>query len=148
MRFARIGPAGHERGAVVDDDGAARLLPRDWGDIDEGFWTGVRHADAAQRWADGVLTDVASASQRVGSPIARPGKIVCVGLNYRDHAAETGAPIPHEPILFMKAPSCVVAPSTTSWSRAGRPRPIGKSSSAWSSGRRPGTWTRRPMRPA
>jgi 2-keto-4-pentenoate hydratase/2-oxohepta-3-ene-1,7-dioic acid hydratase in catechol pathway len=47
---------------------------------------------------------------RVGAPVARPGKIVCIGLNYRDHAAETGADIPAEPVVFMKDPSTVVGP--------------------------------------
>ncbi|HVL64742.1 MAG TPA: fumarylacetoacetate hydrolase family protein [Actinomycetota bacterium] len=47
---------------------------------------------------------------RLGPPIARPGKIVCVGLNYRDHAAETGAPLPEKPLLFNKLPTCVIGP--------------------------------------
>ena len=47
---------------------------------------------------------------RVGPPIARPGKIVCVGLNYLDHAQETGATVPHEPVVFMKDPSTMVGP--------------------------------------
>jgi 2-keto-4-pentenoate hydratase/2-oxohepta-3-ene-1,7-dioic acid hydratase in catechol pathway len=47
---------------------------------------------------------------RIGPPVARPGKIVCIGLNYRDHAEETGAAIPAEPIIFMKAPNTVVGP--------------------------------------
>ena len=49
-------------------------------------------------------------SLRVGAPIARPGKVVCVGLNYRDHARETGAEPPSEPVVFMKDPSTVVGP--------------------------------------
>jgi 2-keto-4-pentenoate hydratase/2-oxohepta-3-ene-1,7-dioic acid hydratase in catechol pathway len=50
------------------------------------------------------------AGQRLGAPVARPHKVVCVGLNYRDHAAETGAEIPAEPVLFMKASNTVVGP--------------------------------------
>src|SRR5690606_23934167 len=47
---------------------------------------------------------------RVGAPIARPGKVVCIGLNYRDHAAESGAEVPAEPVVFMKASNTVVGP--------------------------------------
>ena len=55
-----------------------------------------------------VDLDLATAGNRLAPPIARPGKVVCIGLNYRDHAAETGASIPAEPVLFMKDPSTVV----------------------------------------
>jgi len=101
---------GRERAAVVDADGVARYLPEAWGDIDESFWT-ARRVDGAPDLVAGIsLTDAAPSFERVGPPIARPGKVVCVGLNYRDHARETGADLPAEPILFMKAPSCVVGP--------------------------------------
>ena len=51
-----------------------------------------------------------AAAMRRGAPVARPGKVVCIGLNYRDHAAETGAEIPTEPIVFMKDPMTVIGP--------------------------------------
>jgi 2-keto-4-pentenoate hydratase/2-oxohepta-3-ene-1,7-dioic acid hydratase in catechol pathway len=51
--------------------------------------------------------------ERFGPPLARPGKIVCIGLNYRDHAAETGAEIPAEPVMFLKTPDTVVGPDDT-----------------------------------
>ncbi|HVB70508.1 MAG TPA: fumarylacetoacetate hydrolase family protein [Acidimicrobiales bacterium] len=110
MRFSRVGPAGSERASVVDVDGVARYLPEAWGDIDGGFWSSRRGDGAPDLAAAISLTDVASSTERLGPPLARPGKVVCVGLNYRDHARETGATIPTEPILFMKAPSCVVGP--------------------------------------
>ncbi|MFD0823528.1 fumarylacetoacetate hydrolase family protein, partial [Micromonospora zhanjiangensis] len=47
---------------------------------------------------------------RVGAPVARPGKVVCIGLNYRDHAAETGAPVPDRPVVFLKDPATVIGP--------------------------------------
>jgi len=50
---------------------------------------------------------------RIGAPIARPGKVVCIGLNYFEHAAETGATVPSEPVVFMKAPSTVIGPDDT-----------------------------------
>jgi 2-keto-4-pentenoate hydratase/2-oxohepta-3-ene-1,7-dioic acid hydratase in catechol pathway len=62
--------------------------------------------DAAARGALDVLVD--ADSLRIGSPIAAPGKIVCIGLNYKDHADETGAEIPSEPVVFMKDPSTVI----------------------------------------
>ncbi|GAA3639347.1 fumarylacetoacetate hydrolase family protein [Microbacterium awajiense] len=57
--------------------------------------------------------DIDLTSTRIGSPIAQPGKVVCVGLNYRQHAAEAQMPIPEEPILFMKAPYTVQGPNDT-----------------------------------
>ena len=50
------------------------------------------------------------AGKRIGAPIARPHQILCIGLNYRDHAAETGQPVPHEPILFTKSPNTLIGP--------------------------------------
>ncbi len=94
---------------VLDAEGVARLLPESFGDVDEAFWTGGGVAESARLLASGSLPAAAD-DVRVGAPIARPGKVVCVGLNYRDHANETGAAIPTEPILFMKAPTCVVGP--------------------------------------
>jgi 2-keto-4-pentenoate hydratase/2-oxohepta-3-ene-1,7-dioic acid hydratase in catechol pathway len=56
----------------------------------------------------GALPVIEAAGLRYGAPLARPGKIICIGLNYRDHAAETGATLPTEPVLFLKAPDTVV----------------------------------------
>ncbi|HEY7485530.1 MAG TPA: fumarylacetoacetate hydrolase family protein [Streptosporangiaceae bacterium] len=110
MKLLRVGPAGAERPALLAADGTLRDLSgltRDvgGGDIDGHFLAsdtlaGVRAEDLPR------LDDPG----RVGPPIARPGKVVCLGLNYRDHAAETGAEPPAEPILFMKASNTVVGP--------------------------------------
>lgn len=54
---------------------------------------------------------VVPAGTRLGAPFARPSKIVCIGLNYKDHAAETGAKIPEEPIIFMKSTTALVGPN-------------------------------------
>ena len=56
------------------------------------------------------LPRVSTRDVRVGAPVARPTKIICIGLNYRKHAEETGSPFPSEPIIFMKAPDCLVGP--------------------------------------
>ncbi|GAB3960248.1 fumarylacetoacetate hydrolase family protein [Micromonospora vulcania] len=63
--------------------------------------------------ADSLQPLAGAADLRIGAPISRPGKIVCIGLNYRDHAAETGAAIPTEPVVFMKDPCTVVGPFDT-----------------------------------
>jgi 2-keto-4-pentenoate hydratase/2-oxohepta-3-ene-1,7-dioic acid hydratase in catechol pathway len=107
MRLARIGDRGQERPAVWD--GAAwRDLTGIANDIDAAFIaTGLDRARKALR-AD-PLPEI-EAADRFGPPLADIGKIICIGLNYRDHAAETGAVEPTEPVVFMKAPDTVVGP--------------------------------------
>ncbi|UWE08278.1 fumarylacetoacetate hydrolase family protein [Actinacidiphila bryophytorum] len=113
MKLLRVGPAGAERPALLDQDGVVRDLSGLVTDID-----GALLADAgamariAAAAADGSLP-AADASLRVGPPLTRIGKIVCIGLNYHDHAAETGAQVPGEPVVFMKAPDTVVGPTDT-----------------------------------
>jgi 2-keto-4-pentenoate hydratase/2-oxohepta-3-ene-1,7-dioic acid hydratase in catechol pathway len=108
MRLARMGPAGRERPVVQDDDGGWRDLSGLTPDVDRRFLAaglpGVREALDA-----GSLPAIDSPG-RFGPPLADPGKIVCIGLNYRDHAAETGATVPSEPIVFLKTPDTVVGP--------------------------------------
>jgi 2-keto-4-pentenoate hydratase/2-oxohepta-3-ene-1,7-dioic acid hydratase in catechol pathway len=111
MRLVRVGEPGSERAAVLGADGSIRRLPSSLGDIDAGFWTDGR-ADATRRLLDAdELNEVIEGPVRYGPPIAKPEKVVCIGLNYRDHAKESGAAIPTEPIVFMKAPNCVVGPN-------------------------------------
>ncbi|WP_037603685.1 fumarylacetoacetate hydrolase family protein [Streptacidiphilus rugosus] len=116
MRFLRLGPRGAERPTVLDpiDDGRERYLSLDdvTRDIDGPFLASggidlVREAVAA-----GTLPELAPppGGWRIGAPVARPGKVVCIGLNYRDHAEETGAAIPERPVVFMKDPGTVVGP--------------------------------------
>lgn len=115
MRFLRTGPVGQERPVVTTEAGTFALDPvleaLGVTDVGPAFFAagGVAATDAAL--AEGSLTPVDIADRRLGAPIARPGKIVCIGLNYRDHAAETGAAIPDEPIVFMKDPSTIVGPN-------------------------------------
>ncbi|MFE5947516.1 fumarylacetoacetate hydrolase family protein [Streptomyces sp. NPDC056480] len=112
MRVLRVGEAGAERLAVLD--GAGGLLDA------SGIADDIDHRSLA----DGVLDRLAEAVAagalpalegrddrvRVGAPVARPGKVVCIGLNYRDHAEETGAELPAEPVVFMKDPWTVSGP--------------------------------------
>ncbi len=109
MKLLRVGPAGSERPAVLDDAGTVRDLSGVVADIDAAFLAGDGIALARAALAGGELP-VVPAGERIGPPIARPGKIVCIGLNYRDHAAETGATLPSEPVLFFKAPNTVIGP--------------------------------------
>ncbi|KOV86923.1 2-hydroxyhepta-2,4-diene-1,7-dioate isomerase [Streptomyces sp. NRRL WC-3618] len=106
----RVGARGQERPAVRTDDGRLLDLSSMTNDIDGAFLAsgGVGRARAAL--TAGELPELDPDGLRIGAPVARPGKIVCVGLNYRDHAAETGAAIPARPVVFMKDPGTVVGP--------------------------------------
>jgi len=109
VKLLRVGAPGEERPAVRTDDGRLLDLSGVTSDIDGAFLAsdGVERARVAL--AQGALPELEHGG-RIGSPVARPGKVVCVGLNYRDHAAETGAAIPPRPVVFMKDPSTVVGP--------------------------------------
>lgn len=106
MRFARIGDKGRERPALLDHDGIAYDLSSVTPDIDGAFLDGDGPQRAARALAEGGLPRLAPG--RFGPPIAGVGKIVCAGLNYRAHAAESGQAPPAEPILFLKAPDTIV----------------------------------------
>ncbi|MFD9127694.1 fumarylacetoacetate hydrolase family protein [Kitasatospora sp. NPDC059571] len=110
MKLLRIGAPGEEVPAVRGEDGRVFALSELTGDVDGAFLAsgGVERARAAL--AAGELPEVDVTGLRVGAPVARPGKVVCVGLNYRDHAEETGAAIPARPVVFMKDPATVVGP--------------------------------------
>jgi 2-keto-4-pentenoate hydratase/2-oxohepta-3-ene-1,7-dioic acid hydratase in catechol pathway len=104
MKLARIGAAGHERPAVSSDGDSWFSLEPVAADVDIDL---LGRLDEVRAALDaGRLPPVTP--DRFGAPLARPGKIVCIGLNYRDHAAETGAEIPAEPVVFLKAPDTVV----------------------------------------
>ncbi|MDJ0461092.1 fumarylacetoacetate hydrolase family protein [Streptomyces sp. H27-C3] len=114
MKLLRVGTVGAERPALLDGDGTLRDLSGVVTDInggllaDEAALGRVRAAAAA-----GDLPVIDAEGTRVGPPLAGIGKIVCIGLNYHDHAAEAGAAIPAEPIIFFKAPDTVVGPHDT-----------------------------------
>jgi 2-keto-4-pentenoate hydratase/2-oxohepta-3-ene-1,7-dioic acid hydratase in catechol pathway len=112
VTFARRGPIGQEIPVIMQGDTAYDLRGLTH-DIDGAFLASGGIAAARAALAAGELPELETASLRVGAPIARPGKIVCVGLNYRDHAEETGAAIPAEPVVFMKDPSTLVGPFDT-----------------------------------
>jgi len=110
MRLLRVGPAGDERPAVLDSEGRMFDLSDTVSEIN-GAWlagNGIEQARAAL--AAGGLPEL-DQEVRIGPPIARPGKVVCIGLNYSDHAEETHAELPTEPVVFMKAPNTVIGPN-------------------------------------
>ncbi|MEU6536609.1 fumarylacetoacetate hydrolase family protein [Streptomyces sp. NPDC047000] len=114
MKLLRVGTAGAERPALLDESGVLRDLSGVVDDIDgallaDGAALG-RVRDAAE---GGELPVLDADGLRIGAPVARIGKIVCIGLNYHDHARETGAQPPAEPVIFFKAPDTVVGPDDT-----------------------------------
>ncbi|MEO3857232.1 fumarylacetoacetate hydrolase family protein [Acrocarpospora sp. B8E8] len=112
MRLVRVGDRGGERPAVLADDG--RLLDLgdllDGSDLDGDFFASDGISRIRTAVAEGALPELDGGGLRIGAPIARPGKVVCIGLNYRDHAEESGAQPPDEPVVFMKASNTVVGP--------------------------------------
>ncbi|MGC0314920.1 fumarylacetoacetate hydrolase family protein [Kitasatospora acidiphila] len=110
MKLLRIGAPGAETPAVRTDDGQTFDLSGLTGDIDGEFFAagGIGKVQAAL--AEGSLPLLETSGLRIGAPVARPGKVVCVGLNYRDHAEETGAAVPERPVVFMKDPATVSGP--------------------------------------
>ena len=109
MKLLRHGPAGREKPGIVDADGRIRDLAGVVGDIDLRELTPQRLAEL-ERIDPASLPEVAG-TQRLGPCVAPIGKVVCVGLNYSDHAAESGMPVPTEPILFLKPSSAVCGPN-------------------------------------
>ncbi|MGH7291469.1 MAG: fumarylacetoacetate hydrolase family protein, partial [Myxococcota bacterium] len=111
MRLMRLGEPGTERPVVRVDADHYVDVSDVISDYDESFFAdGMDELRGvfARRCADGEVRGFAG--ERVGPPIARPHQILCIGLNYRDHAEETGQAIPEEPILFTKPPNTLVGP--------------------------------------
>jgi 2-keto-4-pentenoate hydratase/2-oxohepta-3-ene-1,7-dioic acid hydratase in catechol pathway len=111
MKLIRFGDPGRERPGLQLEDGTRVDASGLGSDYDEAFFGG----DGLSRlraWsaASAAKAPRVPAGTRLGPPVARPSKIVCIGLNYRDHAAETGAEIPKEPVIFFKATSSLVGP--------------------------------------
>src|SRR5689334_22867042 len=112
MRLFRFGPAEDERPGVILEDGTRIDVSGFGQDFDEGFFGGDglarlgswldTHAARAPRVAEGV---------RLAPPACRPSKIVCVGLNYHEHAREQGVAPPKEPVLFLKATTSYCGPN-------------------------------------
>jgi 2-keto-4-pentenoate hydratase/2-oxohepta-3-ene-1,7-dioic acid hydratase in catechol pathway len=108
MKLMRVGPLGQEKPAILDKDGKVRDLSGHVADIGgaaispEGL-ARIAAIDPAS------LPEIAVA--RIGACVSGTGKFICIGLNYSDHAAETGATVPPEPVIFMKATSAICGPN-------------------------------------
>jgi 2,4-didehydro-3-deoxy-L-rhamnonate hydrolase len=113
MYLMRIGPIGSERPVVWIDDTHYLDVSDVVGVFNEWFFGSeglTRLGEVVrERTAAGELREFAG--ERIGAPIARPHQILCIGLNYSDHAAETGAAVPEEPILFTKSPNTLIGPN-------------------------------------
>ena len=106
MKLLRYGPKGQEKPGLLDKDGQIRDLSSVVKDID-----GKVLADlSAIRAAKVDSLPVAASGVRIAEPVGKVGKFLCIGLNYSDHAAESGMPEPSEPIIFMKATSAIIGP--------------------------------------
>ncbi len=109
MRLLRVGPRGSEKPAALDSNGKIRDLSSIISDVD-----GVALSpDSLAKLAATDLTSLPEldAKSRIGACVAKPGKVICIGLNYSDHAAEAGMDLPTEPVVFMKATSAVCGPN-------------------------------------
>lgn len=113
MYLMRIGAPGAEKPVARLDDSRYVDLSDVVRDFDEAFFGdgGIDRIRplVAERAAAGQVSTFAG--ERIGAPIARPHQILCIGLNYRDHAAETGQAVPDEPILFTKSPNTLIGPN-------------------------------------
>lgn len=109
MKLLRYGNPGEEKPGVLDSTGKIRSLV---GMIDDvaGASLSAKSLESLRQLDLGALPEVNS-PPRLGPCVGRVGKMMCIGLNYREHAEETGAAIPKEPILFMKATSAIVGPN-------------------------------------
>ncbi|MFI2640360.1 fumarylacetoacetate hydrolase family protein [Streptomyces sp. NPDC018610] len=112
MKLLRVGTAGAERPALLDGDGTLRDLSGVVADIDGALLADAAALDRIRAAAEaGELPALDADWVRIGPPIGRIGKVVCIGLNYHDHARETGAEPPAEPVVFLKAADTVVGPN-------------------------------------
>ncbi|GHA70555.1 fumarylacetoacetate hydrolase family protein [Streptomyces termitum] len=118
MKLLRVGPPGAERPALLDGDGTLRDLSAFTDDVDGTLLSDAATLDLIRAAAGaGVLPPLGGTGDptglRVGPPVGRIGKVVCIGLNYHGHAAETGQAVPTEPVVFLKAADTVVGPDDT-----------------------------------
>lgn len=109
MKFLRYGAPGAEKPAIVDADGKIRDLSAYVSDLSGAALS--PDALAKLGAVDAKSLPLVEGSPRLGPCVAGTGKFICIGLNYSDHAAETGATVPPEPIIFMKASSAIVGPN-------------------------------------
>jgi 2-keto-4-pentenoate hydratase/2-oxohepta-3-ene-1,7-dioic acid hydratase in catechol pathway len=108
MKLVRYGPAGHEKPGAIDGEGRVRDLSAHVADLDAAALAPAALARLAA--LDPSALPLVDGNPRLGVPVAGIGNLVCVGLNYRDHAIEAGMEIPNEPVLFMKSTNSLNGP--------------------------------------
>ncbi|BCH60956.1 fumarylacetoacetate hydrolase family protein [Agrobacterium vitis] len=108
MKLMRVGPIGQEKPALLDSDGKIRDLSAHVTDIGG---AAISPEGLSQLAALNPATLPELAPGRIGACVSGTGKFICIGLNYSDHAAETGATVPPEPVIFMKATSAICGPN-------------------------------------
>ncbi|MFG2953464.1 fumarylacetoacetate hydrolase family protein [Streptomyces sp. NPDC048291] len=114
MKLLRVGTEGAERPALLDAEGVLRDLTGIVDDIDGALLADAAALGRVRAAAEaGELPALDATGLRIGPPLGRIGKVVCIGLNYHDHARETGAEPPAEPVVFFKAADTVVGPNDT-----------------------------------
>src|SRR5215475_8452904 len=109
MKLVRFGPPGREKPGIIDAEGKIRDLSKVVPDL-TGDALSPKGLAKIKKAAAGRLP-VIKGKPRIGSCVGRVGNFIAIGLNYADHAAEAGMPIPKEPIIFNKAPSCICGPN-------------------------------------
>ena len=111
MKLLRYGPKGQEKPGILDKDGQIRDLSGVVKDIDGKVLTDLSAIRAANLESLPLVGSFKAGGVRIAEPVARVGKFLCIGLNYSDHAKESGMPEPAEPIIFMKAISAIIGPN-------------------------------------
>ncbi|HEY7944860.1 MAG: fumarylacetoacetate hydrolase family protein [Burkholderiales bacterium] len=109
MKLVRYGPTGKEKPGLIDADGKLRDLSKKIRDIDGTTLAPAKLKELAK--LDTGRLPLVKGKPRLGPCVATPPKFVAIGLNYIDHARETGAPIPEHPIVFFKSQTCIVGPN-------------------------------------
>jgi len=110
MKLMRVGPVGRERPVLRTDDERYLDLRSLVSDLDSEFFAGDGIARCAAALAADQLAEVDVSGLRIGAPIAKPSVVLCIGMNYAAHAAESGAEPPEHPVVFYKAPNTLVGP--------------------------------------
>jgi 2-keto-4-pentenoate hydratase/2-oxohepta-3-ene-1,7-dioic acid hydratase in catechol pathway len=110
MKLLRFGPPGREKPGILDAEGRIRDLSKIVPDLAGDALSAGSLAKIKKAAATGKLP-VVKGKPRIGACVGHVGNFIAIGLNYSDHAAETGMPIPKEPIIFNKAPSCICGPN-------------------------------------
>lgn len=110
MKLIRFGEPGAEKPGIISEDGSRRDVSKIVSDYDEDFFANNGLEKLSKDVSGASLPEIGN-DVRLGPPIKRPSKIICIGLNYSDHAKESGMELPKEPVVFFKATSAIVGPN-------------------------------------